>query len=178
MAKQPTGFPFSPPRELQYRAVYRPGHPAVGTRLNNLAGILQNLGQAEAARRLQERALAISEAVYGPDDPEVATYLNNLAAILLELGQPEAARPLQERALAISEAVYGPGHPAVAIRLSNVAMILRELATAGAWSSRSPCGGGGQLGPMQSTNSTSSRPGSVDCLPQLIRQGLPEPPSA
>ena len=43
-------------------AAYGPDHPEVGTRLNNLALILQDLGQAEAARPLQERALAITEA--------------------------------------------------------------------------------------------------------------------
>jgi tetratricopeptide (TPR) repeat protein len=83
---------------------YGPDHPTVATRLNNLATILQDLGQPEAARPLQERALAIDEAAYGPDHPEVATHLNNLAMILQDLGQPGAARPLQERALAITEA--------------------------------------------------------------------------
>ena len=76
----------------------------VATDLNNLAQILQDLGQPEATRPLQERALAIDEAAYGPDHPRVATDLNNLAQILQDLGQPEATRPLQERALAIDEA--------------------------------------------------------------------------
>ena len=48
-------------------ATYGPGHPAVAIRLNNLAQILQDLGQPEQARPLQERALAIDEATYGPD---------------------------------------------------------------------------------------------------------------
>lgn len=42
---------------------YGPDHPDVATRLNNLAGMLRDLGQPEAARPLQERALAIYEAV-------------------------------------------------------------------------------------------------------------------
>jgi tetratricopeptide (TPR) repeat protein len=44
-------------------AAYGPDHPEVATDLNNLATILQDLGQPEAARPLQERALAIDEAV-------------------------------------------------------------------------------------------------------------------
>ena len=42
-------------------AAYGDDHPAVAIRLNNLALILQNLGQPEAARVLQERALAITQ---------------------------------------------------------------------------------------------------------------------
>jgi Tfp pilus assembly protein PilF len=42
--------------------VYGPDHPEVATRLNNLALILQDLGQPGTAQQLQERALAIIEA--------------------------------------------------------------------------------------------------------------------
>jgi tetratricopeptide (TPR) repeat protein len=85
-------------------AAYGPDHPAVAAALNNLALILQALGDLAGARPLQERALAIDEAAYGPDHPAVATALNNLAQILRDLGDLAGARPLQERALAISEA--------------------------------------------------------------------------
>ena len=114
-------------KELQERALaideaaYGPDHPDVATDLNNLAQILQDLGQPEGARPLQERALAIDEAAYGPDHPTVARDLNNLALILQDLGQPEGARPLQERALAIDKAAYGPDHPTVARDLNNLA---------------------------------------------------------
>ena len=43
-------------------AAYGPDHPDVATDLNNLALILRDLGQLEAARPLQERALAITQA--------------------------------------------------------------------------------------------------------------------
>jgi Tetratricopeptide repeat len=42
---------------------------AIATSLNNLAQILLQLGQPEAARPLQERALAITETAYGPRSP-------------------------------------------------------------------------------------------------------------
>jgi len=86
-------------------AAYGPDHPDVGIRLNNLAQVLQDLGDPAGARALQERALAIDEAAYGPDHPVVARDLNNLATILRALGDLAGARPLQERALAITEAV-------------------------------------------------------------------------
>jgi tetratricopeptide (TPR) repeat protein len=86
-------------------AAYGDDHPQVGIALNNLASVLQALGQPQTARPLQERALAIAEAAYGPGHPTVGAALSNLARILRALGQLAAARQLQERALAINEAV-------------------------------------------------------------------------
>ncbi len=83
-------------------AAYGPEHPTVAIRLSHVAVTVQALGQLDAARPLQERALAIDEAAYGADHPEVATDLSNVAQILRDLGQPKAAQPLQERALAIT----------------------------------------------------------------------------
>jgi Tetratricopeptide repeat len=44
-------------------AAYGPDHPNVARHLNNLAATMQALEQPEAARPLQERALAIDKAV-------------------------------------------------------------------------------------------------------------------
>ncbi len=60
-------------------AAYGPDHAAVGTRLNNLALIWQDLGQPDQARPLAERALSITEAAYGPDHPTVRITRANLA---------------------------------------------------------------------------------------------------
>jgi len=43
-------------------AAYDPDHPTVARDLNNLATILQDLGDLAGARPLQERALAIKKA--------------------------------------------------------------------------------------------------------------------
>jgi tetratricopeptide (TPR) repeat protein len=102
-------------------AAHGPDHPDVGTRLNNLALIWQDLGQPDQARPLAERALSITEAAYGPDHPAVGAALNNLALIWQDLGQPDEARPLAERALSITEAAYGPDHPTVRITRANLA---------------------------------------------------------
>ena len=50
-------------------AAYGPDHPDVATDLNNLALILQDLGQPEEARPLQERALAIDRGGLRPGPP-------------------------------------------------------------------------------------------------------------
>jgi len=107
--------------------VHGPDHPTVAADLNNLALILQDLGQTEQAQQLAERALHIDETTHGPDHPDVATDLNNLATILQDLGQPEQARPLAERALHIDETTHGLDHPAVATDLNNLAVILQDL---------------------------------------------------
>jgi hypothetical protein len=75
-------------RPLAERAVaidevaHGPNHSDVGTSLNTLALILQDLGQPEQARPLAERALAITAATYGPDHPHVITIRDNVTEIL------------------------------------------------------------------------------------------------
>ncbi len=69
-------------------AIFGPNHPDVAVYLNNLAQILQDLGQPAEARPLAERALAIDEAIFGPNHPRLAVDLSNLAQILLDLGLP------------------------------------------------------------------------------------------
>ena len=89
-----------------------PTTPTSPSGLNNLALILQDLGQPAEARPLAERALAIDEAAYGPDHPDVAhppeqprhhpgrTWASR-----------QQARPLAERALAIDRGRLRPRPP-------------------------------------------------------------------
>jgi Tfp pilus assembly protein PilF len=89
--------------------------------------VQQQLGEFEAARASQQRALAINEAVYGPEHPDVAITLGNLGSVQRQLGEFEAARASQQRALAIKEAVYGPEHPEVASTLGNLGIVQQQL---------------------------------------------------
>ena len=59
-----------------------PEHPATGTRLNNLAGLLEAQGDYAQAEPLFRRALAIAEKAQGPAHPETGRSLNNLAGLL------------------------------------------------------------------------------------------------
>ena len=123
---------FAEARPLYERAlainekVLGPDHPETATSLNNLASLLNTLGEYDAARPLYERALAIYEKVLGPDHPSTATSLGNLAGLLDTLGESDTARPLYERALAIYEKVLGPDHPDTATSLNNLAVFLRN----------------------------------------------------
>jgi tetratricopeptide (TPR) repeat protein len=102
-------------------------HPDIAGSRNNLALVLQALGDLAGARVQLERAVAIGEAALGPNHPNVAVGLNNLGDVLQDLGDLAGARAQLERALAISEATLGPDHPDVAIRCSNLGNVLRRL---------------------------------------------------
>jgi tetratricopeptide (TPR) repeat protein len=84
----------------------------------------QEVARYAAARRLDERALAVREKVLGPEHPDTATSLNNLAALLEAQGDLAAARPLYERSLAVREKVLGAEHHATATGLHNLARLL------------------------------------------------------
>ncbi len=95
--------------------------------LDRLASYRQTALAAYAeARRLFQRALAISESALGPEHPNTATSLNNLAGLLQAQGDLAGARPLYERALAIREKALGPEHPDTATSLNNLAALLQD----------------------------------------------------
>ncbi|MFG2030587.1 FxSxx-COOH system tetratricopeptide repeat protein [Streptomyces sp. NPDC048825] len=98
-----------------------------------LAQIHKDLGAAERARPLAERALRLHESSLPAGSPAIATDLANLARILCILGEHRAAQPLAERALQIDEEAYGPDDPYVSfdlIALANVHVDLGDHATA------------------------------------------------
>ena len=66
---------------------YGPNHTEVAIDVNNLAGVLRDLGDLAGARAGFERALAIDETAYGPNHTAVARDVNNLALVLQALGE-------------------------------------------------------------------------------------------
>ena len=110
--------------------MHGPEHPDVATGLSNLAGLLQDVGEAAKARLLLERALAIDEKVHGLEHLKVGIRLSNLGPVLRHLGELAQARQMVERALAIKQTTCGPEHPDVATDLSNLALVLRDLGEA------------------------------------------------
>ena len=61
-------------------------HPALATRLNNLAELLRATGRYEEAEPLYRRAMSITEKVLGAEHPALAKRLNNLAELLRDTG--------------------------------------------------------------------------------------------
>ena len=107
--------------------VLGPFHKKTAETLSNLAVLLSELGNHEAARPVSERASIIYEKVLGPEHPDTAQSLSNLASLLTDLGDYDAARSLCERALLIREKVLGPDHPGTASSLNNLAVLLMDL---------------------------------------------------
>lgn len=101
-----------------------PEHPETATNLNNLAGLLEDVGDFLGARPMFDRALAIREKALGPEHRETATSLSNLACLMQAQGKLSEARPLFERALTIREKALGPEHPETATSLKILASLL------------------------------------------------------
>ncbi len=115
-------------RELDLaEATFGPVHPVTGLALNNLALLLRDYGDPEAARPLYVRALAVREATLGIDHPDTAVCLNNLANVLLELKNPSAAHALFDRALRIWQVTHGAAHWQTARGMNNLARSLHLL---------------------------------------------------
>lgn len=67
---------------------------------SNLAHVLAQLGEHEAAQRQYERAVEIFLEALGPDHPHVAIARGGLARVLLMQGRPAQARVVAELAWA------------------------------------------------------------------------------
>ncbi len=103
-----------------------PEHPDTTESLNNLAMLLDDIGDYAEAESLYRRALAIREKSLGPEHLDTAESLSNLAMLLDETGYYAVAEPLYRRVLAIREKSLGPEHPDTAESLSNLAMMLND----------------------------------------------------
>jgi nephrocystin-3 len=104
----------------------RPKHVNTATSLANLAMLLQDKGDYDAAEPLFRRALAIEEQVLGTQHHNTATSMANLATLLHNKGNYDEAETLYRRALGIHEQVLGTQHPDTATSLNNLAMLLRD----------------------------------------------------
>jgi tetratricopeptide (TPR) repeat protein len=94
---------------------------------NNLAIVLQDLGDYVGARTLLEKAMYSTEQNYGPDHPTTAVSYSNLALVLLDLSDYASARVLLEKAVHSAEKNFGPDHPITATSYSNLALVLKNL---------------------------------------------------
>jgi tetratricopeptide (TPR) repeat protein len=94
---------------------------------SNVAGIYANmgnawaqLGRADTARDLDEKAVAIYKQLFGDESPQVAQILTNIGNACLSLDDPNAARQHHEQALAINKQTFGDESPKVGIDLINL----------------------------------------------------------
>jgi RNA polymerase sigma factor (sigma-70 family) len=94
--------------------------------MNNLAAVLQDQGELEAARQLHERVLTTVRRVLGEDHLSTLASLNNLAAVLQDQGDLVGARSLYEQVLEARRRVLGADHPSVLASMNNLATVLQD----------------------------------------------------
>jgi predicted ATPase/class 3 adenylate cyclase len=95
------------------------GGPPLAEVARGLGVLLDQLGEADAARQLFERSLAIWREL-GDRDQE-ARLLNSLGIALRHMGDPDAARAALEQAVAINRTV--PGSVRLAASLTNLGQL-------------------------------------------------------
>ncbi|MEA5257384.1 tetratricopeptide repeat protein [Arcicella aquatica] len=100
---------------------------AIAEYQNNLALVLQNLGDYEGAKKLLEKAVISAEKTFGESHPNTAVGYSNLASVLQDLGDYEGAKGLLEKALISDEKNFGVSHPMTAVRYSSLATVLQDL---------------------------------------------------
>ena len=104
-----------------------PTEPTTAKSLNELAELLNKMGDLSGAWLCVEKAYAIQERSLGPNHPDTARSLNDLGYLLRAMGDLAGARPYYERALGIREEVLGPRHPDTASSLNNLGGLLQAL---------------------------------------------------
>ncbi|MEM7582766.1 MAG: serine/threonine-protein kinase [Acidobacteriota bacterium] len=103
-------------------------HLDVAETLENLAGVLQDQAEHQAAAAHSREALAIRRQRLGDQHPVVAESLNNLAAAYRAADDDEAAEPLLREALAIKRRLLGDQHLSVVLGINNLAQVLNARA--------------------------------------------------
>jgi len=100
------------------------GDVAAAGALYNLAMLVVEQGDLDAADELLREALLLRERKYGVDHPKVAATLTGLGMVAEARADLVRARALYERSLEIESAVYGDSHPDLAFALNNLAGVL------------------------------------------------------
>jgi tetratricopeptide (TPR) repeat protein len=101
-------------------------HPDTLKSMINLASVLQDHNQYEAAEELFRRALDGREKVLGKEHPATLGSMGNLAAVLRDQGKYNAAEELYRQALYGREKVLGGEHPTILKSMNSLASVLRD----------------------------------------------------
>ena len=120
---------------LERRQRHAPGDALTLQVTHQLAGVLHEAGDIEAAEPLYREALAGIVATRGEDHPEAITAMTNLAMVLQSHGRFEAALPSFERALEARRRKLGPTHIdtlSTAVGLGGLHARLRQFDAAAA----------------------------------------------
>jgi len=109
-----------------------PDHPSVAGVLQNLGNAERILGHLDRGERDLRRALELNEKIYGTDHVNVARVANLLCELLAQAEKVDDAVPLCERALAIKLKASGPDSREIVgpmVNLANIANNRGDYAT-------------------------------------------------
>jgi tetratricopeptide (TPR) repeat protein len=103
-----------------------PDHPDTGESLVNLAKLLRDRGQADAAEPLLVRALALWRAAYSGEHPRLVDAMNDHAWLLFLKRDLDGSERVARAALEMGERLLGPSHPDVANALYEIGMAAEQ----------------------------------------------------
>ncbi|MDB9870809.1 tetratricopeptide repeat protein [Alphaproteobacteria bacterium] len=103
-----------------------PEAPETLTTKNNLALLLKDKGEIDAAEALCREVLKVRTRVLGPEDSRTLTTKNNLAGLLKDKGEIDAAEALYREVLKVKERVLDPEDPGTLTTKNNLALLLED----------------------------------------------------
>ncbi len=104
-----------------HRRVLDPRHPFIATDLRNLGGLLEELGETQAAEDLLREAIALDRVVLG-DHADLAASLSFLGELLRDQGRFADAEPILHEAVEVARRTLRPDHPEIARHLTSLAI--------------------------------------------------------
>jgi tetratricopeptide (TPR) repeat protein len=113
------------------RHLLRPGHPAIGRALNDLAAYVSQVGDYAEAERLFRQAIAIHTKVSGADGASALNSRMELAPILSELGRYDEALAELEAVAAAWKRRSGPTSWAYCNAVNKIGFTLYQRGRAG-----------------------------------------------
>jgi tetratricopeptide (TPR) repeat protein len=108
------------------RRVLGDDHPRVAMHLQNLAFVMQNLGDLKKAESLYRDAIRRKERAYGTGDVQTAAAKGNYGSLLEREGRFTEAEPLLRSALSLTLAQYGPNHRFVGYAHVSLGVLLND----------------------------------------------------
>jgi tetratricopeptide (TPR) repeat protein/predicted Ser/Thr protein kinase len=102
-------------------------HPTVASVHNNLANVLDEAGDADAALEHYQAGLAGFEHNYGSEHIDVAQLHNNIGTVYEAQDQFEQARASYETALTVARKVHEGEHRDIALWTTNLGGVLNKL---------------------------------------------------
>lgn len=94
--------------------------------LNNLAYIVNDVGEHERAEKLFREALDITIRRRGEDHPATNLARRNLVMVLRPLGRLEEAISIMNQVVAAQTRIYGEDRPQTLLSMNNLAILLRD----------------------------------------------------